>query len=48
MSNRKKMVHRMKVFKENIRWRFWGYIMDNYPRFYKWADRYLPFDMLPF
>lgn len=33
---------------ENVRWHFWGYIMEHYPRFYKWADEHLPFDTLPF
>ncbi len=49
MKNRKKRrLRKLKAFKENVRWRFWGYMMDNFPRFYAWADKHLPFDTLPF
>lgn len=31
-----------------IRWKFWAYIMDNYPKLFWWCDKYLPIDTLPF
>ena len=33
---------------ETKRWMFWAWMMDHYPRLYRWCDRYLPFDTLPF
>lgn len=33
---------------ESVRWHFWAYIMDHFPRFYAWADKHLPIDTLPF
>jgi len=44
----RRRVKRLKTRMENRRWRFWAYVMDRYPRFYKWADKHLPFDTLPF
>jgi len=38
----------MKYKLETIRWKFWAYIMDNYPKLFKLADKYLPIDTLPF
>ena len=34
--------------RESIRWQFWAYIMDHFPRFYRWANKHLPIDTLPF
>ena len=31
-----------------VRWKFWAYMMDSYPKIYHWADRHLPIDTLPF
>ena len=33
---------------ETKRWMFWGWMMDHYPRLYRWCDKHLPFDTLPF
>ena len=34
--------------RESIRWQFWAYIMDHFPRLYRWANKHLPIDTLPF
>ena len=43
--------HKMAIWKyrlETWRWKFWGWVMDHYPRLYRWCDKHLPFDTLPF
>lgn len=30
------------------RWQFWAWVMDNHPRLYRWCEKYLPIDTLPF
>ena len=44
----KKIRRILRERKESIRWQFWAYIMDHYPRIYAWADKHLPIDTLPF
>ena len=34
--------------KEFLRWHFWGWMMEYCPRLYRWCDKHLPFDTLPF
>lgn len=34
--------------KEFLREHFWGWMFYHMPRLYKWCDKYLPFDTLPF
>lgn len=33
---------------ETKRWMFWAWMMTHYPRLYRWCDKHLPFDTLPF
>lgn len=33
---------------ETRRWKFWAWVMDHFPRLYRWCDKHLPFDTLPF
>lgn len=33
---------------ETVRWKFWGFVMDHFPRIYSWAHKHLPIDTLPF
>ena len=33
---------------EFIRQHFWGWMMDHFPRIYRWCNKHLPFDTLPF
>ena len=50
-NNEGKFVFRKNILKfklSTIRWKFWAYMMDNYPKFYKWVDKWLPIDTLPF
>ncbi len=46
-NKKKKRFHVLRERMENVRWRFWAYIMEHYPRVYKWADKHLPFCTLP-
>jgi len=34
--------------RETRRWNFWAYMMEHFPRLYRWCDKHLPFDTLPF
>ena len=34
--------------KEFIRWHFWGWMMDRLPKLYKWCDKHLKCNTLPF
>lgn len=34
--------------KRFLRENFWGWMMEHLPRIYKWCDKVLPFDTLPF
>lgn len=38
----------LKQFLRTKRWQFWAWMMDHYPRLYRWCDEHLPFDTLPF
>ena len=33
---------------EYRRWTFWARMMDRHPRLYKWCNKHLPIDTLPF
>ena len=33
---------------ETRRWKFWGWVMDTCPRLYRWCEKHLPIDTLPF
>lgn len=30
------------------RWKFWAWMMDRHPRLFRWCDKHLPFNTLPF
>lgn len=34
--------------KEFVRQHFWGWLMNHHLKIYKWCDKHLPFDTLPF
>ena len=34
--------------KEFIREHFWAWMFDHCPRIYRWCDKHLPWDTLPF
>jgi hypothetical protein len=34
--------------KELLRWNFWAWMMNHFPRIYDWCEKHLPFDTLPF
>ena len=34
--------------KEFIRRHFWAWMMDHFPKLYRWCNKHLPFDTLPF
>lgn len=34
--------------KEFVRQHFWGWLMNHHPKIFKWCDKHLPFDTLPF
>lgn len=34
--------------KEFLRWNFWAWMMDHFPKIYGWCDKHLPCDTLPF
>lgn len=29
-------------------WKFWAWMLERHPRIYRWLDRLLPFNTLPF
>jgi len=33
---------------ETKRWQFWAWMMDHFPKLYRWCNEHLPFDTLPF
>ena len=33
---------------ETRRWQFWAWMMDNHPRLYRWCEKHLSVDTLPF
>ena len=34
--------------RELCRQKFWGFMMERFPRLYRWCDQYLKCDTLPF
>lgn len=34
--------------KEHLRWNFWAWMMDYFPKLYWWCDKHLKYDTLPF
>ena len=33
---------------EYRRWTFWARMMEKHPKLYRWCEKHLPFDTLPF
>lgn len=46
MNRNKKAIQKQNL--DTKRWKFWSWVMDHFPRLYRWCDKHLPFDTLPF